>query len=80
MNILEELQNRTEVSGDSITEIMGSNRLKGHFCSDTVFNLGHMVLPRAEIKILEKGVDLAPIQRKINERKLRNNFEEFVVA
>ena len=31
MNILEELQNRTEVSRDSITAITSSFRLKGHF-------------------------------------------------
>ena len=36
VNILEELQNRTDVSGDNITEIKSSNRLKGHFCSDTI--------------------------------------------
>ena len=72
VNILEELQNRTEVSGNT-----SSNRLKGHFCSDTVFNLSHRVLSDAEIKILEKGFDFAPIQRKINEPELRRDFEEF---
>ena len=30
-----------------------------------------------EIKSLEKGLDFAPIQRKINEPELRKNFEEF---
>ena len=29
------------------------------------------------IKILEKGLDFAPVQRKINELELRSNFEEF---
>ena len=31
----------------------------------------------AEINILEKGLDYAPIQSKINEPELRNDFNEF---
>ena len=77
MNILEELENRKEVSGDNITEIRSSNRLKGDFCTDTVFILSHRVLSDAEIKILEKSLDIAPIQRKINELELRKDSEEF---
>ena len=76
-NILEELQNRTEVSEDNITEITSSNHLKGDFCSDTIFNLSHRVLSDAKMKILEKGLDFAPIQRKINEPELKKTFEEF---
>ena len=76
-NVLEELQNRTEVSRNNITENTSSNRLKGHFYSDTIFNLSHRVLSDAEIKILEKGLDFAPIQRKINETELRKDFGEF---
>ena len=30
-----------------------------------------------EIKILEKGLDYAPIQNKINKAKLRRDFEDF---
>ena len=30
-----------------------------------------------EIKILEKGLDYAPIQNKVNEPKLRQDFDEF---
>ena len=30
-----------------------------------------------KIKVLEKGLDLAPIQRKINEPELRRDFNEF---
>ena len=51
--------------------------LRRHFCSDTIFNLSHRVLSDAEIKVLEKGLDFAPIQRKINETELREDFEEF---
>ena len=77
VNFLEELQNKTEVLGDNITEITISTRLKEHFCSDTIFNLSDRVLSDAEIKILEKGLDFALIQRKINEPELRKDFEEF---
>ena len=52
-------------------------RISGYFCSDTVFNLSHKVLTETEIKILEKGLDDAPIQKKINEPKLRKDFSEF---
>ena len=30
-----------------------------------------------EIRVLEKGLDFAPIQNKINEPELRTNFEDF---
>ena len=42
-----------------------------------MFNLSRKVLTETEIKILEKGLDFAPIQRKINEPELRSDFEEF---
>ena len=42
-----------------------------------IFNLSKRVLSETEIKILEKGLDYAPIQRKINEPQLKNDFEEF---
>ena len=32
-----------------------------------MFNLSNRVLTDIEIKVLEKGIDFAPIQRKINE-------------
>ena len=41
--------------------------LCGSFMSDTVFNLSRKVLTDTEIKVLEKGLDFAPIQRKLNE-------------
>ena len=52
------------------------SRISGYFCSDTVFNLINRVLSEREIKILGKGLDYAPIQRKINEPKLKSDFEE----
>ena len=51
------IQNKTLVT-------TGESRLSGYFCSETVFNLSNRVLSDAEIRILEKGLDYAPIQRK----------------
>ena len=53
------------------------NRLSGCFCSETVFNLSNRVLTDTEIKLLEKGLDFAPIKKKLNETELRSNFNEF---
>ena len=36
-----------------------------------------MVLTESEIKVLEKGLDFAPFQTKVNEAELRGDFEEF---
>ena len=76
VKILEELY-----SSNRETSVMGSssitaneNRLTGYCCSDTFFNLSNRVLSDNEIKVLEKGLDFAPIQRKINEPELRSDF------
>ena len=74
ISILEELQNNTVTVSHNST---GTTRLTGHFCLDTVFNLSNRVLTDAEINVLEKGLDYAPIQNKINEPELRTDFEEF---
>ena len=71
LDILEELGKEHDVNVTSL------GRLRGHFCSDTIFNLSYRVLSDAEIKVLEKGLDFAPIQKKINEPELREDFEEF---
>ena len=42
-----------------------------------MFNLSHRVLTEAEIKFLEKGLDYAPIQKKINKPELRKDSSEF---
>ena len=57
--------------------VTSKGRLSGYFCSETVFNLSRTILPDTEIKILEKGLDFALVQRKINEPELRCDFEEF---
>ena len=53
------------------------SRMKGYFCSDSVFNLSNKVLTEEEIKFYENGLDFAPIQRKVNEPELRQDFENF---
>ena len=78
LKILEELQNSNEIiSSDSSCDVIPDKRLKGYFCSDTVFNLSGRVLSESEIKVLEKGLDFAPFQRKVNEPELRRDFQEF---
>ena len=54
-----------------------ATQITGYFCYDTVLNLSDTVLTDIEIKILEKGLDFAPIQRKMNEPELRQNFAKF---
>ena len=42
-----------------------------------LFNLNKKGLTEAEIKVLKKGLDYAPIQNKVNEPEFRSDFEEF---
>ena len=51
-----------------------SNRLKGQFCSDVVFNLSGKVLTDLEIKVLGKGLMWL---RLILSMKLTFDFKEF---
>ena len=48
-----------------------------YFCSDTVFNLSKRVFLGIEIKILEKSLDYALIQRKFNKLELNSDSEGF---
>ena len=78
LDILEELENHEPCISDlRISSTANDDRFQGHFCSNTAFNLNNRVLSENEIRVLEKGFDLAPIQRKINEFELRKDFEEF---
>ena len=52
------------------------SRFSRYFCSETVFNLSNIVLSDAEIGILEKVLDYAPIQRKISELELKREFKD----
>ena len=60
-----------------IRTIGENERLEGYFCQETVFNLSCRVLSHSEIKLLEKGLDFASIQRKITQPELRKDFNEF---
>ena len=73
LSVLEELQRISPSKAFNNS----NDRISGYFCSDTVFNLSKKVLTDIEIKVLEKGLDYAPIQNKINEPELRRDFEEF---
>ena len=73
LNILEGLQG----SANQRVECTEQCRLTGNFVSDTVFNLSNKVLSDTEIRVLEKGLDFAPIQNKLNEPELRRDFKEF---
>ena len=76
VDILEELHN-VEKAKEHDVYVTSLGRLGGHFSSDTIFNLSHRILSDAEINLLDKGLDFAPIQRKINEPELREDFDEF---
>ena len=73
LNILEGLQG----SANQRVECTEQCRLTGNFVSDTVFNLSNKVLSDIEIRVLEKGLDFAPIQNKLNKLELRRDFKEF---
>ena len=68
LSTLEELQiSDHNIPLDRSVDII-TTRITGYFCSDTVFNLSNRVLTDIEIKVLEKGLDFSPIQRKNNEQ------------
>ena len=66
LDILQELAN-VENTKEHDVNVTSLGRLRGRFCSDTIFNLSQKVLSDAEIKVLEKGLDFATIRRKIND-------------
>ena len=57
-------------------DVTNVRRLVGYFFSDTVCSFSRKVLTDTEIKVLEKDLELAPLQNKINEPKT-SDFEEF---
>ena len=64
-------------SKNNNVKVTSEGRISGYFCSDIIFNLSHRVLTKTEIRVLEKGLDYAPIQKKINAPELRKDFSEF---
>ena len=79
LEFLEELESNSNANctGCEHRYNTDDSRMKGCFCSDTVFNLSNKVLTEDEIKVLEKGLDFSPIQKKVNKPKLRQYFETF---
>ena len=83
LNLSEGSESRSQSIKEHVNESFqnsyttSESRLTGYFCTETIFNLSHRVLTDAEIKVLEKGLDFAPIQRKINEPKLKQDFNDF---
>ena len=83
LNLSEGSESRSQGIKEQVNESFqnsyttSESRLTGYFCSETIFNLSHRVLTDAEIKVLEKGLDFAPIQRKINEPELKQDFNDF---
>ena len=76
LEILEKLQNSNEIiSSDFSCDAIPDKRLKGYFCSDTVFNLSGRVLSESEIKVLEKGLDFG-VRRMRIKWHLRNEISE----
>ena len=76
-SILEELQTPDHDLLLERSVNISATRITNYFCSDTVFNLSDKVLTDLEIKVLEKGLDFAPIQRKINEPESKKDFAGF---
>ena len=76
LKILEELRSSTrEASVMGICSITADeSRVPGYFYSGTIYN---RLLSDNEIKVLEKGLDFAAMQRKINKPGLRFDFGEF---
>ena len=79
LEILKKLENNANANftGCEHKYNTDDSRMKGHFRSDTVFNLSKKDLTKDEIKFLAKGLDFAPIQRKVNGPKPRQDFESF---
>ena len=57
LKILEELENNANANSTGCEHKYNTDdsRMKGCFCSDTVFNLSNKVLTEDEVKVLERG-------------------------
>ena len=69
-------QKCNQSSSQCKADVTNVRRLVGYFCSDTVCSFSRMVLTDTEIKVLEKDLEFAPLQNRINEPKA-SGFEEF---
>ena len=62
---------------ETITRTDKSERLKGYFCSDVLFNLSHKVLTDFEINFSGKGLGFSPTPTFIKEANLKSDFADF---
>ena len=53
-------------SRNLLNSVTSEGRLSGSFYSKAVFNLSRKILTNTESKILERDLDFAPLQRKID--------------
>ena len=59
-------------------KVTSESQISDYLCSEKgVFNLSQRVLTEAGTKFLEKVLNYAPIQKKINESELGKDFFEF---
>ena len=65
------------VQTEQIAPLANSERIKGYFCSDTVFNLSNKVLSQTKVSVLEKDLAVLLTPNMINEADLRRDFNEF---
>ena len=65
------------VQTEQIAPPANSERIKGYFCSDTVFNLSNKVLSQTKVSVLEKDLAVLLTPNMINEADLRRDFNEF---
>ena len=70
LEILKELENNANASLTSCEHKHNTDDSTKDTSAQTM-NFSIRVLTEDEIKILEKGLDFAPIQRKVNESELR---------
>ena len=54
-----------------------SNRIKGKFVSDNVFNLSRRNITHDELRLLSKGLIFVPTPEKINRWQVKNELEKF---
>ena len=76
VNILHDLHESQGVTAEKSPKSV-NGRLKGYFCSKTVFNLSRKVLNETERRVLEKDLGLAPTPTRVNESELKRDFNEF---
>ena len=79
LNVSEDLCSHGETSNTTNTcEIdEESNRIKGKFVSDNVFNLSRRNITDAELSFLSKGLSFVPTPEKIDRWQVKNDLEKF---